>query len=281
MTRSAPPRRTAGGYLIDAMVLLVIAGLVATVVLVRVRFVRPSPTVSGVTPSRVETGRAVHLTLRGTNLQPYFRVFITPAGRPQPMDADNPYKQEARVVAATSDSLEITLPELPPDAYDVSVSDEYRQLVSIPGGLQVAVPAYPRATVSATVRLFLWPAVIGRIHPGDADAVPASTPAALKTNPAIVTAVRVDPRITDEVTMRVAQLDPSDKFILYGTRTYRQTLDVTLRVPIVRNDSGHWTYKGQVLRAGEPFMVETPAIKWLGTVIAFEEPADRVDGRTP
>jgi hypothetical protein len=256
----------------DVLFAVALIGFILLGLLVRARFVRPAPEVAGVTPSRVDAGRPGRATLHGRHFQPFFRVFLTPGGQSQPMDIENPYKQEVKVIGATSGSLEFALPDLAVGVYDLYLYDEFEQLAVMSGALSVAVPAYPRATTSATVRLFLWPEVIARIRPGDTDTVPATTPAALRTTGAVVTAVRPGERITDEVSMRIGRHDAADKFVLLGARTHGQVLDVAMRLPVVMSEPGRWTYKGERVRAGEPFLVETAAMKWLGTVIAFDEP---------
>src|SRR5215813_5775704 len=102
--------------LIDAVIAVVVVGLIPVAFGAYLLFRTPEPKLLAVTPSTVNQGKNLRVTITGQNLRPYMRVTF------------NTIQGQSFLIGNTT-FADVELPDLSPGVYDVSLWD-YRQLLS-------------------------------------------------------------------------------------------------------------------------------------------------------
>lgn len=262
---------TARWNVVDLAIAAVVASTVAIGVAGYRRFQSPFPQISAVVPAHVMAGVPHQLSVRGRYLHPYLRVFVSASGRAPALDPSTSSKREAPVVTTTASEIVVTLPPVPPGTYDLYLFDEFEGVALVSHPLTVDAPDYARAELTATVRFFVAaPGLAALLAPGDRDQSPSVDRTAPATEPATVTAVRVDPVLHPQFEMRMAYGDTDAVWI--GGRGALQQVDVDLHVPLVKYTSDEWRYNGAPVRAGQLMDFETARFKSRGTLIAVGDP---------
>ncbi|HUK35191.1 MAG TPA: DUF4330 family protein [Vicinamibacterales bacterium] len=123
--------------LIDAVVAVVILGLIPVAFGAYLLFRTPAPRLLAVSPSTVHEGINLRVTITGENLRPFMRVSF------------NGIQGQSFLIGNTTFAL-VDLPELKPGNYDVGLWD-YRQLLStLPKALTI-LPLAPTPTMEMLV----------------------------------------------------------------------------------------------------------------------------------
>jgi hypothetical protein len=257
--------------LFDAAVILALVVGAAFGVAAYRRFQMPAPRVSEVTPPRVVSGGGRHLSVHGRYLQPFLRVFVQPAGVQATLNTLENLEHQAKADVVTATRLDVTLPDVTPGAYDLYIFNEFQQVAFVPQAFTVVEPDFRRATMTATLRLFLPAGAPAPVVVGDRDASKPLAADATRTGGATVTAVRVDAARHDDLEMRLAH-DAEDGTLWMGTRGVSQQVDVDLRVPLVMDLPDTWRYNGAIVRAGEVMSFETPRLIARGRIVWVSEP---------
>jgi hypothetical protein len=149
--------------LIDAIVLLLLVGLVPTAYAAYRLFRVPVPTIIAVEPRQVTEKQTTTLQLTGTDFRPYLRARF------------GTYESGGFLVQSPTQA-EIKVPSaLPVGTYDLTLYDEGRKLVSMPSALTVVGSLVHSASVVQAVSVAvqvvgvfvgLSPADVRLIHPG-------------------------------------------------------------------------------------------------------------------
>lgn len=113
--------------LLDAVVGLVVLGLIPLGYVAYGLFRVPLPTVTAIEPAQIVEHQQGTVVLHGKFLRPFLHVRFN-------------YTDAPVYMVQTTDRAVVQLPDLPPGTYAVSLHDEAAQLVSVPGLLTV-VPA--------------------------------------------------------------------------------------------------------------------------------------------
>jgi hypothetical protein len=124
--------------LIDAVIAVVVLGLVPVAFGAYLLFRTPTPKLLAVTPSTLNQGGNLRVTISGENLRPYMRVtFDTTQG-------------QSFLIGNTTYAI-VELPDLKPGTYDVRLWD-YRQLLAeLPKALTI-LPLAPTPTMQMQVK---------------------------------------------------------------------------------------------------------------------------------
>jgi hypothetical protein len=181
--------------LVDALLLLVLVGLVPLAYGAYALFRTPLPALTGVEPPVVAEETSIRLTLRGEHFRPYHRVsFSGHQGR----------TFEFKSVSEAS----VEVVSLPPGTYDVVLYDHAQERSRLPGALTVmASPIPPREVL-----------VVGRL--GNLTAVEAQ-------------AVSVSPRIEGGELVRVGAVQPGMVRLGTGVASVDIPTPDGLQVPVV------------------------------------------------
>jgi hypothetical protein len=257
--------------LIDLASVLLIALVTALGVFSYRVFRIPAPIVDRVEPAMVAAAKGSRVRLIGHNFRHYLRAFAPKAGEPFAVTPSLPAGPEASIVSVTENALELQLPDLRPGAYDLYLFDNARQLVHLPSAVTFAPPTLPRATLRATVRLLLPAGAADQLHVGDRD-VGAQASAGEPVETAQIEKIDLRRERVDVMDVRLAQQSPGDHYLWMGNHNEQVIADAILRVPVVANVPGRWDYKDRPVRAGEEFVIETPAAKFRGVVVTRDEP---------
>ncbi len=121
--------------LFDAVLLLMLAGLVPLVYAAYVLFREQRPRIISVTPERSQQSSELRLTVMGENLRPYMRIS---AGT----------QQAAAFLFKSTTEVEAPFVNLPPGEYDVILYDQAQERFRLPKALTV-VPALPATEIVA------------------------------------------------------------------------------------------------------------------------------------
>lgn len=223
--------------LIDAIVVVLVLGLIPVAYAAYRLFRVPIPVVGSVTPSQVAEGTTATLQITGADLRPFLRVSFGTYSSPGFL-VQSPTQAEVKVPAT-----------LPAGTYDLIFYDEGQELVRVPGALSVAGPR--TATLIARVRFVAQPELHRLIRVGDADVRLRPGEGAADVPAATITAIDPDHRQViargtyDPVTGRRFEIEqPMVAFT------------ATVRVPGVQMKSG-WQYKDKPVKLGMPFLFET------------------------
>ncbi len=125
--------------LIDAVVGVVVLGLIPLAYLAIVLFGVPVPKVTSVTPAQVTAGQATTVEIIGADLRPFLKAAFgtVPSGG---------------FLVQSPTRAEVHVPDLPPGTYDLILSDESRTVLTVPAALTVVPPAVVAPNTEVQVR---------------------------------------------------------------------------------------------------------------------------------
>src|SRR5215472_6875541 len=124
--------------LIDAVIAVVVLGLIPVAFGAYLLFRTPQPTLLAVTPSSLNQGGNLRVTISGQNLRPYMRVTF------------NGTQGQSFLIGNTTYAY-VELPDLKPGVYDVKLWDYRQELASLPKALTV-LPLAPTPTMEMHVK---------------------------------------------------------------------------------------------------------------------------------
>lgn len=142
--------------LIDAVIAVVLLGLIPVAFGAYLLFRTPPPTLTEVTPKAVHQGNNLRVTITGQNLRPFLRVTF------------NNLQGKNFLIGNTNYAI-VELPDLEPGSYDVVLWDYKQEMARMPKALTV-LPLAPTPTVVMEVRgMFrgLAPERLAKIKAGD------------------------------------------------------------------------------------------------------------------
>lgn len=257
--------------LIDLAVVLLIVLVAALGVRAYRVFRIPAPVIERVEPATVTPADAPRVKVIGRHFRHYLQAFAPRTGEPFAVSPAAPGGPAVPIVSVTENALELQLADLRPGAYDIYLFDNARQLAHLPAAVTVVPPVLPRATIRATVRLMLPPGASDQLRVGDRDTVVSTTGGAPEET-AQIEQLEVRPERVDVMDLRVARHLRDDHYLWMGTHGSQVIADAVLRVPVVAKVPGRWEYKDRPVRAGEEFVLETPAAKFRGVIVTRGEP---------
>ncbi len=117
---------------IDAVLGVLILGLIPLAYGALVLFKTPPPVLTRVEPSALTYGPNMRFTVRGENLRPYLRVYL-----------DN-HQSKNFLIGDTTEAV-VELLDVPPGTYDVVLYDQAQERSRLPRGLTIAPSALPDA----------------------------------------------------------------------------------------------------------------------------------------
>lgn len=124
--------------LIDAVIAVVVLGLIPVAFGAYLLFRTPTPKLLSVTPSTLYQGQNLRVTITGENLRPYLRVTFDGT------------QGQSFLIGNTTFAL-VDLPDLKAGTYDVILWDYRQELARIPKGLTI-LPLAPTPTIEMDVR---------------------------------------------------------------------------------------------------------------------------------
>jgi hypothetical protein len=124
--------------LIDAVIAVVVLGLIPIAFGAYLLFRAPTPKLLNVTPSTVYQGNNLRVTITGEDLRPYLRVTF------------NGIQGQSFLIGNTTFAL-VDLPELKAGTYDVALWDYRQQMAILPKALTI-LPLAPTPTIAMDVR---------------------------------------------------------------------------------------------------------------------------------
>ena len=225
--------------LIDAITVAVVLGLIPLAYGAFMLFRVPVPIITSIQPMQVTQGQLNTLLLRGEGFRPFLVARLGDV-------------ESYGFLVQSPTIAEVRMPEtLPPGNYDLTLFDQVRELVRMPGAItvvpsSVSVPITAIATVR--VRFVAGPEVLDVMNIGDVDL--SGLVAQEDTEGAVLMAIgqdrqRIDGLFSDGLLGRNFQVEGS-------------TLSFTgrVRVPVVLGQSG-WTYRNQAIKVGAGFTFES------------------------
>lgn len=125
--------------LIDAVVGVVVLGLIPLAYAAIVLFGVPVPKVTSLTPAQVTAGQAATVEIIGADLRPFLNAAFgtVPSGG---------------FLVQSPTRAEVHVPDLPPGTYDLILSDESRAVLTVPAALTVVAPAVAASNAEVQVR---------------------------------------------------------------------------------------------------------------------------------
>lgn len=125
--------------LIDAVVGVVVLGLIPLAYGAIVLFGVPVPKVTSVTPAQVAVGQTARVQIIGADLRPFLQAAFgtVPSGG---------------FLVQSPTRAEVVVPDLPPGTYDLVLSDESRPVLTVPAALTVVAPASATGNAEVQVR---------------------------------------------------------------------------------------------------------------------------------
>jgi len=124
--------------LIDAVIAVVVLGLIPVAFGAYLLFRTPTPTLTTVAPDRLYQGRNLKVTISGENLRPFMRVTF------------NGVQGKSFLIGNTTFAI-VELPDLDPGEYDVILWDYRQEMSRLPKALTI-LPLAPTPTVEMEVR---------------------------------------------------------------------------------------------------------------------------------
>ena len=225
--------------LIDVITVAVVLGLIPLAYGAFMLFRVPVPIITSIQPMQVTQGQPNTLLLTGQGFRPFLVARLG--------DVESyGFLVESPTIA------EVRMPEtLPPGNYDLTLFDQVRELVRMPGAItvvpsSVSVPITAIATVR--VRFVAGPEVLDVMNIGDVDL--SGLVAQEDTEGAVLMAIgqdrqRIDGLFSDGLLGRNFQVEGST--LSFAGR---------VRVPVVLGQSG-WTYRNQAIKVGAGFTFES------------------------
>ena len=222
--------------LIDAIVMVVAMGLIPLSYGAFMLFREQPPIITSIQPMQVTQGQPKTLLLTGEGFRPFL------VARLGNFEASGFLVQSPTIA-------EVRMPDIPAGNYDLTLFDQARELVRMPGAITVVSPPAP-ITVIATlrVRFVAGQEVLDVMNIGDVDL--SGLVAQEDTEGAVLMAIgqdrqRIDGLFSDGLLGRNFQVEGS-------------ALSFTgrVRVPVVLGQSG-WTYRNQAIKVGAGFTFES------------------------
>jgi hypothetical protein len=124
--------------LIDAVIGVVVLGLIPVAFGAYLLFRTPTPTLLAVTPSTLNQGGNLRVTISGQNLRPYMRVTF------------NGIQGQSFLIGNTTYAY-VELPDLKPGTYDVGLWDYRQSIAMLPKALTI-LPLAPTPTMEMQVK---------------------------------------------------------------------------------------------------------------------------------
>ena len=226
--------------LIDAIVMVFALGLIPLFYGAFMLFREQPPIITSIQPMQVTQGQPNTLLLTGEGFRPFLVARLG--------DVESyGFLVESPTIA------EVRMPEtLPPGNYDLTLFDQVRELVRMPGAItvvpsSVSVPITAIATVR--VRFVAGQEVLDVMNVGDIDL--SGLPTREDTDGAVLLEIGQDQQ-------RIDGLLGSDSVLGRNFQVEGSTLSFTgrVRVPVVLGQSG-WTYRNQAIKAGAGFTFES------------------------
>jgi hypothetical protein len=151
---------------------------------------------------------------------------------------------------------------LPPGTYDLTLSDESLDLVTVPAALTVisaAIPAPVLAMADVRIRFVAHREVADLMKAGDTDILDPKSPE--RRHATLIAAESVRQPVTGLITYESSGA---------GRIQVNQALVTfigTVRTPVVKSPSG-WMYRGRAVKTGAGFVFETQAGIMEGSVVS-------------
>ncbi len=225
--------------LIDVVTVAVVLGLIPLAYGAYMLFREQPPIITSIQPMQVTQGQPNTLLLTGEGFRPFLVARLGDV-------------ESYGFLVQSPTIAEVRMPEtLPPGNYDLTLFDQVRELVRMPGAITVvpssaSVPITAIATVR--VRFVAGQEVLDVMNIGDVDL--SGLVAQEDTEGAVLMAIgqdrqRIDGLFSDGLLGRNFQVEGS-------------TLSFTgrVRVPVVLGQSG-WTYRNQAIKVGAEFTFES------------------------
>ncbi len=137
--------------LFDALVALLVLGLIPLSYGAYLLFRTPMPVLTAVVPAELTVGPTMRFTVRGQNLKPYLRVSVG-------------LKQGATFLFNDTTEAEIDLKDVPPGVYDVVLYDHAQERSRLPKALTIHPSVLPDAKVVVV-------GTFGNLTPGQASSL--------------------------------------------------------------------------------------------------------------
>jgi hypothetical protein len=248
---------------LDALIVLVAVGVVAVAPVALRTAERRSPNITDVSPRNLIAGERTRVRLSGTDFPTNLKAFVPKTGRPFFL-ADKDGSQVAPVLASSPELAEIEMPDLIPGVYDLYLFQRDRQVVFHPAVFHVESPTLPRGTLMLKVRFLVPPESLHLLRVGDQDQFQLRRPTNPTTEGAVVRAVTPVPGVTQVLEMHL--VDDDTRWI--GERISKQSVDVTLEVPVLDFGHGAYGYKETPLSVGALFTLTTDRYRFRGAIAA-------------
>jgi len=141
---------------IDAVIAVVILGLIPVAFGAYLLFRTPTPTLTNVDPGRLYQGKNLQVTISGENLRPFMRITF------------NDIQGRSFLIGNTTYAV-VELPDLDPGTYDVVLWDYKQEMARLAKGLTV-LPLAPTPTLEMDVR-----GAFKGVSPGRIEAIKAGS----------------------------------------------------------------------------------------------------------
>jgi hypothetical protein len=234
--------------LIDALLVVVVGGVVAVVYGAFLLFRTPVPTIVSVTPTRIDEQTQATLKVAGKNLRPYLRAW---AGM----------KESSGFLVLSPTQGEVLLPPLPSGTYDLVLFDEAQELARMPAAFKVGPAA--QTTAQLRVRFLVVPELLPLLKPGDVDLPVAGS----STASAVLTSIGPSRSVTAAV-----QDYAFDR--TFQTAQDMREFVADVRVPVTSSPKG-WLYRERAVKVGASLRFESTTGAMVGSIqdvqIAQEE----------
>lgn len=248
---------------LDALVVLVAAG-VAVGSTVAFRAVRtPSLDITAVSPTTLVAGQRTRVKLGGTDLPADLQAYFSKTGQPFFL-ADKDGSQFAPLISSTPELAEIQTPGLVPGIYDLYLYRGNRQVAFRPAVFHVESPTLPRGRLMLKVRFLVPPESTHLLQVGDRDQFQMRLPTNPTTEGAVVRSVTPTPGAGEILEMHL--VDGDTRWI--GERMPKQAVDVALEVPVLDYGNGAFGYRDARLSVGLLFTLTTDRYRFRGAITA-------------
>ncbi len=236
--------------LIDALVLIVVGGVIPLIYGAFLLFRTPVPTVDVITPHQLEENRRTPAQIAGTNLRPFMLAFVGTAVSP-------------RFLIESPTAAQIEIPPLPAGTYDFVLADEGQEVLRKVGAITVA--PMPRTIATVHVRFIAAPEALSQLTPGETDRSAPSGAATLTS----IDNERTPVQANVEYWIPRGATGLPEKSLQVPERLLAFT--GTLTVPVVDTPAG-WIYKDGAVKVGARFTFESKTGIAVGSIVRVEGP---------
>ena len=248
---------------LDALIVLVAAGTVAGAFLAFRTARHRAPDITAVSPTQLIAGAIVRVKLGGTDFPADLQAYLAKTGQPFFL-ADKDGSQFAPLLASTPELAEIQTPNLLPGVYDLYLYQGTRQLAFRSAVFHVDSPTLPRGRLTLKIRLLVPPESAHLLRVGDQDQFQLRRPTNPTTEGALVRTVAPVAGTSEILEMHL--VDGDTRWL--GARMPKQSVDVTLDVPVLDYSHGAFGYKETPLSVGALFTLTTDRYRFSGPIIA-------------